>query len=94
MSPTLCQALREAWHDYEADGVVSVMAEWKASFWLEEYDVYTDTRAWRHKWVLAPFAGGRCFSPILRGMRTKRAVARHDLLPPKLGRMQCADGCQ
>lgn len=47
----LNQALREAWHDYEAEGVVSVMAEWKASFWQEEYDVYTDTRIWRHKWV-------------------------------------------
>lgn len=43
------QALREAWHDYEAEGVVSVMAEWKASFWQEEYDIYTDTEIWRHK---------------------------------------------
>lgn len=43
------QALREAWHDYEAAGVVSVMAEWKASFWEEEYDIYTDTQSWRHK---------------------------------------------
>eukprot|EP00903_Cladosiphon_okamuranus_P016231 g14974.t1 len=43
------KALREAWHDYEAEGVVSVMAEWKASFWQEEYDVYTDERIWRHK---------------------------------------------
>ncbi|CAM9129395.1 unnamed protein product [Ectocarpus sp. 12 AP-2014] len=43
------KALREAWHDYEAAGVVSVMAEWKASFWEEEYDIYTDTQTWRHK---------------------------------------------
>lgn len=43
------QALREAWHDYEAEGVVSVMAEWKVSFWEEEYDAYNDTQIWRHK---------------------------------------------
>ncbi|CAM9498728.1 unnamed protein product, partial [Ectocarpus fasciculatus] len=43
------KALQEAWHDYEAAGVVSVMAEWKASFWEEEYDIYTDTQSWRHK---------------------------------------------
>lgn len=46
---TPTQALREAWHDYEAEGVVSVMAEWKASFWEEEYDAYADTRTWRHR---------------------------------------------
>ncbi len=45
----ISQALREAWHDYEAEGVVSVMAEWKMSFWQEEYDAFNDTQFWRHK---------------------------------------------
>lgn len=43
------QALREAWHRYEAEGVVSVMAEWKASFWEERYDIYNDAPYWVHK---------------------------------------------
>lgn len=45
------QALREAWHRYEAEGVVSVMAEWKASFWEERYDIYNDSPYWVHKWA-------------------------------------------
>jgi len=48
-SSFLFQALREAWHAYEAEGVVSVIAEWKVSFWQEEYDAYNDTQVWRHK---------------------------------------------
>ncbi|CAM9225803.1 unnamed protein product, partial [Sphacelaria rigidula] len=43
------KALREAWHDYEAEGVVGVMAEWKRSFWEESFDVYTETTQWVHK---------------------------------------------
>lgn len=43
------QALREVWHEYEAQGVVGVMAEWKRSFWVEHFDVYNDTRYWVHK---------------------------------------------
>lgn len=52
------QAVREAWHEYEAEEVVSVMAEWKRSFWQEEYDIYTDTRTWKHKWVKNRFGLG------------------------------------
>lgn len=70
MPSTLHQALREAWHDYEAEGVVSVMAEWKASFWQEEYDVYTDSQTWRHKWVLIAYLrGGRFHAPRSPGTR-------------------------
>lgn len=43
------QALREAWHEYEAQGVVGVMAEWKRGFWHERFDVYTDSAYWVHK---------------------------------------------
>lgn len=45
----LLQALREAWHDYEAEGVVGIMAEWKMSFWQEQFDQYSDSLFWVHK---------------------------------------------
>ncbi|CAM9416847.1 unnamed protein product, partial [Discosporangium mesarthrocarpum] len=43
------RALRQAWHQYEADKVVVVMAEWKLSFWEEHWDEYNDCQYWTHR---------------------------------------------
>ncbi|CAM9246410.1 unnamed protein product [Chrysoparadoxa australica] len=42
------QAIRQAWHDFEAANVVTEMAEWKMNKWEEHWDEYNDIPYWIH----------------------------------------------
>jgi hypothetical protein len=42
------QAVRQAWHDFEAANVGVVMAEWRRDKWKERWDDYNDITFWEH----------------------------------------------